>query len=251
MGRYSAGEGGFWLWISLGALAIVLLGTMLATILTVKERPGAGGFQLPLLTTLYKSFQIDVKANRDFIWFLGSRMLMGIPGVILQTFALYYLVDVVGIANPAATTADLLIVVGFCLLATVYPAGRLSDRVGRKPILISSGLLGALGIMALFFSRSYMHIMLCGALLGIANGAFLSTSWALATDLVSRGEEARYLGLANLALAGGSALARLIGPVIDFFNGYSPNLGYSVMLLVCFVCFVSGSLLLLKIKRRA
>ncbi|MBA7627495.1 hypothetical protein ES703_34957 [subsurface metagenome] len=250
MGHYSAGEGGFWLWLSLGALAIVLLGAMLTTILTVKERPGTGGPRLPLLPTLYKSFHIDVKANRDFIWFLGSRMLMGIPGVILQTFALYYLMDVVGIANPAAATADLLIVVGVCLLATVYPAGRLSDRVGRKPIVVSSGLLGALGIALLFFSQSYMHIMLCGALLGIANGAFLSTSWALATDLVAKGEEARYLGLANLALAGGSALARLIGPVIDFFNGYSPNLGYSVMLLVCFVCFVAGSLLLLKIKGR-
>ncbi len=250
MGHYSAGEGGSWLWLSLGALAIVLLGAMLTTILTVKERPGTGGPRLPLLPTLYKSFHIDVKANRDFIWFLGSRMLMGIPGVILQTFALYYLMDVVGIANPVAATADLLIVVGVCLLATVYPAGRLSDRVGRKPIVVFSGLLGALGIALLFFSQSYMHIILCGALLGIANGAFLSTSWALATDLVAKGEEARYLGLANLALAGGSALARLIGPVIDFFNTISPNLGYSVMLLVCFVCFVAGSLLLLKIKGR-
>ena len=90
--------------------------------------------------------------------------------------------------------------------------------------------------------------MFCGALLGIANGAFLSTSWALATDLVAKGEEARYLGLANLAIAGGSALARLIGPVIDFFNGLGPNLGYSVMLLVCFICFVAGAGLLTKIK---
>ena len=248
MGHYSADKGGLWLWLSLGVLAIVLLGVMLATLLTVKERPGTGGLKLPLLPTLYKSFQIDIKANRDFIWFLVSRMLMGIPGVILQTFALYYLMDVVGIPNPAAATADLLIVVGICLLASVYPAGRLSDRVGRKPIVISSGLLGAAGIALLFFSGSYMHIMLCGALLGIANGAFLSTSWALATDLVAKGEEAKYLGLANLAMAGGSALARLIGPLIDFLNAYSHNLGYSAMLLVCFISFVVGSLLLLNIK---
>jgi len=248
MGYYSAGGEISWLWLSLGALAIVLLGAMLTTILTIKEQPGIGGSQLPLLSTLYRSFKIDVKANHDFIWFLASRVLMSIPGVILQTFALYYLVDVVGIANPAAVTADLLIVVGVCLLAAVYPAGRLSDRVGRKLIVVSSGLLGALGIVVLFFSQSYMHIMFCGVLLGISIGAFLSTGWALATDLVARGEEARYLGLANLAMAGGSALARLIGPVIDFSNGYSPNLGYSVMLLVCFICFIVGSLLLLKIK---
>ncbi len=249
MNRYSTGEGGVWLWATLGTLAVVLLGTMLATLLTVKEQPGVGGSRPPLLTSIYKSFQIDVNQNRDFIWFMISRGLIGIPGVILQTFILYYLMDVIGVANPAEVTADLLIVVGASLIAVAYFAGRLSDRIGRRPILISSGFLGALGIVTLFFSQSYMHVMLSGALIGIANGAMLSTSWALATDLVVKGEEAKYLGLTNLAMAGGSALARLIGPVIDFFNNnVSPNLGYSVMLLVSFVFFIGGSLLLLKIK---
>ena len=249
MGHYFVGEGSFWLWLSLGTLGIVLLGTMLATLLTVKERPGTGGSQLPLLPSLLKSFQIDVRQNRDFIWFLVSRGLMGMPGVMLLQFAQYYLMDVVGIANPVTVADDLTIAVGAGLIAVVYFAARLSDRIGRRPILISSGLLGALGIALLFFSRSYMQIMACAALIGIASGAFLSVSWALATDLVAKGEEAKYLGLTNLAMCAGSALARLIGPVIDFFNRFEPNLGYSVMLLVCLICFVTGSLLILKVKR--
>ena len=76
----------------------------------------------------------------------------------------------------------------------------------------------------------------------------MSTNWALATDLVPEGEEARYLGLTNIATAGGAALARLIGPVIDFFNASSPNLGYSVMLGACFIYFIIGSAMLLKVK---
>ncbi len=84
--------------------------------------------------------------------------------------------------------------------------------------------------------------------MGIAIGAFMSTNWALATDLVQKGEEAKYLGLANMATAGGAALARLIGPVIDFFNAQSAGLGYQVMLGACFVYFVVGALLILKIK---
>ena len=78
----------------------------------------------------------------------------------------------------------------------------------------------------------------------------MSSQWALATDLVAKGEEARYLGLVNMSSAGAGASSRLIGPVIDFFNTHSPNLGYQVMLLVCFICFVLGSLLLVKIKGR-
>jgi len=248
MGRYFAGEGSPWLWLSLAALGIVLLGTMLVTVLTVKERPGRGGSQLPLLPALFRSFKIDVKASPGFVTFLLSRLLIFMAMATLQTFALYFLMDVVGIANPAAVTADLLIVVGICMVAVVYPAGRLSDRIGRRPVVVSSGLLGALGILLLFFSHSYAAIMFCGALLGISCGAFMSSNWALATDLVPKGEEARYLGLTNLATAGGAALARLIGLAIDPLNIYRPGLGYQVMLGACFVYFAVGSLLLLRIK---
>lgn len=248
MSHYFMGEGGYWLWLALGILAIVLLGAMAATVLTVRERPSSGSAQLPLLPTLYKSFRIDVKANPDFVLFLISRLLILMALATLQTFALYFLKDVTGVANPAAITADLLIVVGAGMLVAVYPAGRLSDRIGRRPVVIFSGFLGALGIVLLFFSHSYGYIMFSSAILGISTGAFMSSNWALATDLVPKGEEARYLGLTNLATAGGAALARLIGPVIDFFNAYTPGLGYQIMLLACFTYFITGSVLLLKIK---
>jgi Na+/melibiose symporter-like transporter len=250
MDRYFAGQGASWLWLALGALAIVLLGVVIATLITVKERPGTGS-QLPLLPTLYKSFKINVRANRDFVWFLISRLLVLMAFTTLQTFALYFLRDVVGVVNPASATAKFSIVAVAGMLAVVYPAGRLSDRVGRRPVIVASGLLGALGIALIFLlQHSYILVMFCGGLVGISFGAFMSSNWALATDLVGKGEEARYLGLTNLATAGGAALARLIGPVIDFFNAYTPGLGYSVMLGACFIYFLTGSALLMKIKGR-
>ncbi|MFC1904559.1 MFS transporter [Chloroflexota bacterium] len=252
MDRYFTGQGVLNLWEALGALAIVLLGAMMATVLTVKERPCTGDSQLPLLNTLLQSFKIDIKVNRDFVWFLVSRLFILMAFTTLQTFALYFLRDVVGVASPASATAKFSIVAVGGMLAVVYPAGRLSDRIGRRPIAIFSGFLGALGIALIFlFQHSYIIIMCCGGLVGISFGAFMSTNWALATDLVVKGEEARYLGLTNLATAGGAALARLIGPVIDFFNAYSPGLGYSIMLLACFIYFLTGSALLLKIKGKS
>jgi len=267
MDRYFTEQGGPWLGYALAILGIVLLGTMLATILTVKERPGVGVPRPPLLAAAYKNLKVSIKTHPnyiwlltsrlvlfikqhpDFVWFLVSRLLILMALSALQKFALYLLMDVAGIASPAAT-ANLLIVVGACTLVAVYPAGRLSDKVGRKPILVSAGLFSALGILLLFFSQTYMHIMLSGALLGFSAGTFMSTNWALATDLVPKGEEARYLGLTNLATAGSSALVLFtIGPMIDFLNTYSPNLGYSAMLIACFIFLVAGSLLVLKIKR--
>ncbi|MFC2059562.1 MFS transporter [Chloroflexota bacterium] len=249
MDHYLLGEGNLWLWLALIIPAIVLLGMMIATVIMVKEPPVIGISRMPLLATMCKSFKIDVKANNSFVWFLVSRLLILMAFAALQRFALYFLMDVVGIASPAAVTANLLIVVGICMVIAVYPAGRLADKVGRQPIVIASGLFSAVGIILLLFSTNYGYIMFCGAILGFSGGTFLSTDWALATDLLAKGEEARYLGLTNLATAGGAALTLLIiGPMIDFFNTCSPNLGYSIMFILCFICFVAGSLMVIKIK---
>jgi Na+/melibiose symporter-like transporter len=251
MGKYVPGEGVIWLWLVLGVLAAVLLGAMLATIIMVKESPGRKNEeQLSVWKTLSRSFKVDVRKDRDFIVFLVSRLLIFMALATIQTFTLFYLRDVTGLVNPATATADLLIAVGVGMLLAVYPAGRLSDKIGRRPVVISSGLVGAGGILVIFFSTSYGVVIAGGAIIGTATGAFMSSNWALATDLVPGGEEARYLGLTNMATAGGAALARLIGPVIDYFNRYGAGLGYQVMLGACFAYFMVGSLLLLKIRGR-
>jgi Na+/melibiose symporter-like transporter len=250
MGRYSGGGGLHWQWLTLGALAIVMLGAMLVTVLTVKEQPGVGG-GLPLRSALAASFRIITGANHNFIWFLASRLLIIMAFTTLQTFALYFLRDVVGVDSPARATANFSIVAVAGMLLVVYPAGRLSDRIGRRPLVFYAGLLGALGVALIFlFQDNYTAILLCSGLVGISFGAFMSTNWALATDLVAKGEEAHYLGLTNLATAGGAALARLIGPVIDFFNAQSFGLGYQVMLLACVLYFIIGSALVVTVKVR-
>jgi MFS family permease len=137
------------------------------------------------------------------------------------------------------------------MLLAVYPAGHLSDRFGRKPIIFFSGFIGIVGILVLLFTRSYPGTLVCGGLLGISSGAFLSTNWALATDLVPAGEEARYLGLTNIATAGAGALARLTGPVIDIFNARQSGLGYSVMLLICVFYLIIGSALVIPVRLKS
>jgi Na+/melibiose symporter-like transporter len=250
MGNYSPGSGGHWLWISLGVLVIALLVTLAVTLFTVKEKSIQGKMAMPWASILYESFHFNVKANQGFVLFLISRLLFLMALTTLQTFALYYFQDVVKIANPAQITADLIIAVGIAMLVVVYPAGRYSDKLGRKPILVVCGFLAATGIALIFFFHTYSMILFAGSLIGIAAGAFMSTNWALATDLVPQTEVAKYLGLTNLATAGGAALARLIGPVIDYFNGYGGGLGYSVLLGSCFIYFILASLLIWRIRVR-
>jgi Na+/melibiose symporter-like transporter len=250
LGSRFLGEGNAWIWLVMAALWALMLAALLITVITVKERPGTVRHKQPLLPTLYKSYKIDISKSPSFILFLVSRLLFIMALTTLQSFALYFFRDMVKVANPTTATVELMAALGVGMLASVYPAGRLSDRLGRKPVLISSGLIGAAGILMLLLGPSYGYILIGGTLQGIAVGSFMCSNWALATDLVPKSEEARYLGLTNLATAGGAALARLIGIGIDFFNGYSPGLGYKFMLLVCFVYFIAGSALIAKLKTR-
>jgi len=250
MGNYSIGDGGWWLWLSLGILGIIFLSTMVATVLTVKERPGVGGPRLPLLSILRKSFRIDVKANPDFIRFVLSRLFFIIPLTAFQAFGLYFFRDYLGVANPAAVMGNFTLVSSLCMIGMVYPAGFLSDRFGRKPIALTSGLIAALGIGLLFFFRSYEFILIAAILMGIGFGGLWASNWALATDVVPKDEAGKYIGLTNLASAGGSALARLQGPMIDYFNARRFGLGYTAMLTTSFTSLIVSSALLWRIKKR-
>ncbi len=250
MDNYAAGEGSLWLWLPIIILGMLLLAFMIATVVLVKEAPGLAAPRVSLLASLYRPFRLNLKTNRPFLWFLASRLLFFMALATIQQFALYYLRDVIGVSQPAEATAQFSILAVAGMLAIVYPAGRLSDRIGRKPVGMAAAFIGAVGFLIIILSQSYTAILIAAGLLGVALGAFISTNWALATDLVAKGQEARYLALANVATAGGAALARLMGPVIDYFNNsVSAGLGYQVMLFTCLGFISLGGLLLLKVRR--
>ncbi len=246
-----AADGDIKLFLSLGVIAVVMLGAMLATVLTVKERPGTPGQKVLWLPVLYRTFQMSIKSRRDFIYFLVSRLLFLIPLFVLRTFGLYIFKDVAEVADPVATIADLTVVLGICLLIAVLPMGYIADRVGRRPIVAAAGCLGVIGFLILLFFQTHTYIMIGGGLIGLANGAFMSANWALATDLVDKGDEARFLGLTNLATGGASLIATFAGPVMDlFYNLAMPKTGYQIVLAICIVLFIISAMLVFRVKAR-
>ena len=249
MDNYAAGGGDQWLWCSLLIPGIILLVCMLVTIFTVKEKTGSAKSPFSIKEVICNTFKIDIRMNRRFLWFLASRLFFFAALGIIQQFSLYFLMYL-GVPDPASAAARFLILAVVGMLVVVYPAGRLSDRIGRKPIAITSAFIGAFGILLIILTKDYTMIMVAAGFIGVALGGFSSTNWAMAIDMVSTGEEARYLGIANMATAGAGALARLIGPVIDFFEKQSLGMGYQVMLFTCLFLFVVGGLILTRIREK-
>ena len=171
-------------------------------------------------------------------------VLLGIYSV--QAFAQYYIADRLGMQNAAAVTGNLLATIGLALTILVFPAGWLSDRVGRVRLNVFAGELASLGLFLLVFAQSVSALYAFGAIIGMATGIFLSVNWALATDLIPQDEAGKYLGLSNIATAGAGAVSRLAGPMIDGLNALRPGafLGYPALFVLAAVSALAGALVM-------
>ena len=119
----------------------------------------------------------------------------------------------------AAKTAILsfLVVFGLSKAGTNYLAGRLSDRYGRRPVLIAGWLIALPVPFLLMWAPSWTWVVATNALLGVSQGLTWSTTVIMKIDLAGpkqRGlamglnEFAGYLAVAGSALATGYLASR-------------------------------------------
>jgi len=185
----------------------------------------------------------------SFTWWVVNRLLFLAAVGSIQGFAQYFLQDVLGIPNAPAATGDLMMVVGIATLLSALPSGWLADKFGRKPLLIAAGVIASLGTFLLFFAHNMALVTVCGVIIGLATGIFMTVNWALGTDLVPSAEAGRYLGVSNLAGAGAGIVgAGIGGPMADFFNAYQQGLGYLVIFSIYGALFLLSSVTLLKVR---
>jgi DHA1 family multidrug resistance protein-like MFS transporter len=98
-------------------------------------------------------------------------------------------------------------------IATSLLAGRLSDRFGRRPLLIFSGIVFATAPFLYLFVTSPTELALVRAYHGLATAVFGPVASAYVTDIapVRRGERLGYFSSAQLA---GRSIAPAIGGVL-------------------------------------
>ena len=256
------------------SICLLLMVTMLPTVLFIPDRVEAT--QSPFKSALQMvatTFSRPLR-YRNFLWLMASRLLilMGLVG--LQSFILYYFSDVffhghVDRAVTAAYTLQGLVIVSALIVA--LPAAQSSDRLGRRPLILAGGLLGAAGLLLLVFSHyellpsSVLHPLahalhvprlaaqatLVGILIGIGYGLFFSVDWAFIQDIIPGDEAGLFMGFSNIATAGSGVIARFVGGfLLEFNNG--PQIlglpgGYPVIFTVFFVWLLVGGFLILKV----
>ncbi len=100
--------------------------------------------------------------------------------------------------------------------------GRLSDRIGRKPILISGLALFAISEVLFALTNHLYMFDLSRAIGGIAAGMYVPTAQAMAADITTHRERAKVIGWLSASLSGGLILGPGLGGILAGIDYKAP-----------------------------
>ncbi len=195
----------------------------------------------------------ELRERPGFVWLMVSRLFFFMGLLAADNTLLFTVRERLGIEEAGGPTSTALGIMLIVAAITSVPAGWVSDRFGRRRLVFVACSLGVAASLVLVFALSYAALVIGMVILGVAVGAFTAADWALAIDLIP---DARapglYMGLTNLATAGGDAISTLIaGVVLDSFNRVEPLLGYTAVFVMMGVYFGLSALALTRIPRSA
>lgn len=122
--------------------------------------------------------------------------------------------------------------------------GKLSDRIGRKPVITFSLLLSAISYVVFAFAPNYSIALLSRCISGIGGGS-ISAAQAYIADVTEKSERTKGMGLIGTAFGLGFVFGPFIGGMLSTFGYIVPNLsaaGFSFIALILTRLFLVESL---------
>jgi MFS family permease len=235
--------------LAIFAIAAIEFATMISVVVKVPNgpppKPRDGRSWLSIAA---ETWGTDILREKSYIWLLASRFFILMGGASVLNFVFLYLADSHGLTQEQAGGAflQMLGAATVASLLSIIPASRLSDRIGRKPVIYACSALGAIGVALIATAPTVLVATIGAALFGASQGTFLSVDWALMTDIIPKASSGRYMGLSNVVTASSTTVAVMIGgPLIDAVNksagiGAGPRLEVAIGV----IYFALGSLAL-------
>jgi MFS family permease len=233
-------------------IAVIFLASTVVNTLVIRpvDKPLVQLQEISVIKALGESFRVRTKVP-GFTWFVFANFLMYMGVSSFASFGIYYFQTVLQMPDPvkAMGTAGM-VGISVNLVAAVV-AGIVSDKIGRKYLIIGAGVVS--GVLSLFFPflRDFAIFIAISAVYGAANGVVYSVNQALASGLVPAEEAGKFMAYNNLSIGFASSFAPLIFGAILNFQGAPTITSFLIFFIVASgFNFVSSIVFALKVPRR-
>jgi len=121
------------------------------------------------------------------------------------------------------------------------PSGYVSDRYGRRKIIITSILLAAFPPLLYALSVGWEQLIPWGIVYSIAFALFMPSRMAMVADYTPTARRTRVYSIMNLAWSSGSIVGPAVGGLLESFHGW--NAVFFVAVFLYILCLMPGFLL--------
>jgi MFS family permease len=196
---------------AIAGLIVLNIVCLAVTVKRVRERPASGGGPFALGSFL-RSFWLPPALHPNFYRVLVTRLFANLGVWSMMAFLLFYLQDVVGVAEPARVLPIVLGIGALLGIPASLIAARLTSRYGIVAIVkLTSWMMAGAAIAYVLIALSpYMALMAIVALVYFSGwGAYQAVDWALALRVLPKSEAAgKDMGIWHVALV----LPQILGP---------------------------------------
>ncbi|MEE9448602.1 MAG: MFS transporter, partial [Ignavibacteriaceae bacterium] len=112
--------------------------------------------------------------------------------------------------------------------------GRLSDRYGRKPVIVISLLINAIGYIIFAFTTSYLILLVSRIVAGIG-GSSIAVAQAYIADVTTKENRTKGMGIIGSAFGLGFVFGPLIGGFLSSYGYMITGFGSASFSILAFV----------------